>query len=260
MAALGRQGRGVGIRLHRGDRSRRRTARRVDSRYPYTDRGDWPAGRFGDFCDQLTVLAYLAGRTGSARLLTSVMVAPHRPPVLAAKMLSTIDVLSHGRLTPSASAPAGARRSSRRSERLLMASAARSPTSTSACSRSSGGAEDPGIPWRLRGLRRHRVPPASRAAAGSAGLGRGREQARPAPRRPARRRLASHRAQSELPLSTPASDTRRPSKIWRVSPRGRDGASTTSSALSSSCGGDRNPAIPCRRWGRTVRRPTATAA
>lgn len=73
--------------------------RGVDSRYPYTDEGDWPAGRFGDFCDQLTVLAYLAGRTGSARLLTSVMVAPHRPPVLAAKMLSTIDILSRGRLT-----------------------------------------------------------------------------------------------------------------------------------------------------------------
>ncbi len=73
--------------------------RNVDSTYPYTDEGDWPAGQVGDFHDQLTVLAYLAGRTGSARLLTSVMVAPHRAPVLTAKMLSTIDVLSGGRLT-----------------------------------------------------------------------------------------------------------------------------------------------------------------
>ena len=73
--------------------------RSVESKYPYTDQGDWPAARFGDFHDQLTVLAYLAGQTSTARLLTSVMVAPHRTPVLTAKMLSTIDVLSHGRLT-----------------------------------------------------------------------------------------------------------------------------------------------------------------
>ena len=44
-------------------------------------------------------MSYLAGQTSTARLLTSVMVLPHRPPVLAAKALASIDVLSGGRLT-----------------------------------------------------------------------------------------------------------------------------------------------------------------
>ena len=45
------------------------------------------------------MLAFLAGQTESIRLVTSLMIVPHRPPVLIAKILSTIDVLSNGRLT-----------------------------------------------------------------------------------------------------------------------------------------------------------------
>ena len=44
-------------------------------------------------------VAFVAAKTSKLRLVTSVMVVPHRPPVLTAKILATIDVLSEGRLT-----------------------------------------------------------------------------------------------------------------------------------------------------------------
>jgi probable F420-dependent oxidoreductase len=47
----------------------------------------------------LTLAAYLAAVTAQLRIVLAVLVVPHRPAVLAAKMLSTIDVLSGGRLT-----------------------------------------------------------------------------------------------------------------------------------------------------------------
>ena len=70
----------------------------IRSTYPYSESGEYGRGD-GDCLDQLTLLSFLAGVTASVRLLTSVMVLPHRSPVLAAKMLATIDVLSGGRLT-----------------------------------------------------------------------------------------------------------------------------------------------------------------
>jgi probable F420-dependent oxidoreductase len=78
--------------------------RRVSSTYPYSDDGAWPAGKAAEFMEPLSVLAFLAGQTERIRLLTSVMVLPHRPPVLTAKMLATIDVLSNGRVTVGAGA------------------------------------------------------------------------------------------------------------------------------------------------------------
>ncbi len=49
--------------------------------------------------EQLTAMAWLAAVTEDVRLLTSVMVVPHRNPVHTAKTLATIDVLSEGRVT-----------------------------------------------------------------------------------------------------------------------------------------------------------------
>jgi len=72
--------------------------RAIASRYPYSESGDWAAAAAGECLEQLSTLSFLAGRTERVRLLTSVMVVPQRQPVLAAKMLATIDVLSGGRL------------------------------------------------------------------------------------------------------------------------------------------------------------------
>jgi probable F420-dependent oxidoreductase len=69
----------------------------IRSRYPYTLDGAFP-GR-GDALDQLSLMAFIAGKTTRLRLVSSVMILPHRNPVVTAKMLATIDVLSSGRLT-----------------------------------------------------------------------------------------------------------------------------------------------------------------
>ena len=72
--------------------------RSIESRYPYNETGEFAGGPTGECLEQLTMLSFLAGVTSSARLLTSVMVLPHRSPVLAAKMIATADVLSGGRV------------------------------------------------------------------------------------------------------------------------------------------------------------------
>jgi probable F420-dependent oxidoreductase len=66
--------------------------------YPYSESGEF----FGEGPErrheQLIATAFIAAKTRRIRLVLAVMVVPHRPAVLAAKMLSTIDVLSGGRL------------------------------------------------------------------------------------------------------------------------------------------------------------------
>ena len=73
----------------------------INSTYPYSLTGDiLAAGQSGDgeWPEQITTLAYLAGVTERIRLVTSVMIIPYRNPILTAKMLSTLDMLSKGRL------------------------------------------------------------------------------------------------------------------------------------------------------------------
>ena len=72
--------------------------RNISSRYPYSETGEFAGGASGECLEQLSTLSFLAGQTSTIRLLTTVMVLPHRSPVLTAKMLASIDVLSQGRL------------------------------------------------------------------------------------------------------------------------------------------------------------------
>ena len=71
---------------------------RIESRYPYSPAGQFPLGPDVPFLEPLTTLALVAGVTERVRLGTSILVLPHRNPVLAAKMAANIDHLSEGRL------------------------------------------------------------------------------------------------------------------------------------------------------------------
>jgi probable F420-dependent oxidoreductase len=73
--------------------------RNLESKYPYTDTGEFPAGTQAAWLEQLATTAYIAALTKKLRFVLSVMVVPYRPAVLTAKLLSTIDFLSKGRLT-----------------------------------------------------------------------------------------------------------------------------------------------------------------
>jgi len=67
--------------------------------YPYSESGAFYSTDSAYRHEMLTLAAWLAAVTTRLRLVLAVLVVPHRPAVLAAKQLSTIDALSGGRLT-----------------------------------------------------------------------------------------------------------------------------------------------------------------
>jgi len=72
--------------------------RNLDSKYPYSETGEFPGSRSGESMEMMTLMAFVAAVTSKAGIVSSVMVLPHRRPLVAAKQLATIDVLSEGRL------------------------------------------------------------------------------------------------------------------------------------------------------------------
>ena len=70
----------------------------ISSVYPYTEGGEFPGSGSGESMEQITLLSYIAGQTSKIRLVTSVLIVPHRNPHIAAKSLATLDLLSEGRL------------------------------------------------------------------------------------------------------------------------------------------------------------------
>lgn len=68
-----------------------------ESDYPYTLDRKHPGG--GDALEAFSIMGVVAGATEKLRLVTSVLVLPYRNPVLTAKMVASLDVLSGGRVT-----------------------------------------------------------------------------------------------------------------------------------------------------------------
>src|SRR5256712_8155608 len=68
------------------------------SRYPYSSSGRMPGDERASIPDPLVWLTYVAAVTHRIRLATGVLILPERNPVLLAKELATLDVLSGGRV------------------------------------------------------------------------------------------------------------------------------------------------------------------
>jgi probable F420-dependent oxidoreductase len=73
--------------------------RGYQSAYPYAADGRIPGGE-GDFPipDPLIWMAYVAARTTRIRLATGILILPQRNPVITAKEVATLDVMSGGRV------------------------------------------------------------------------------------------------------------------------------------------------------------------
>ncbi len=69
-----------------------------ESEYPYSDDGKMPGGDDVAITDPLIWMAWVASITTRVRLATGILILPQRNPVILAKELATLDVLSGGRV------------------------------------------------------------------------------------------------------------------------------------------------------------------
>lgn len=70
----------------------------IRARYPYNESGVAGFAYRQDIYDPLAMMAAIAARTSRIRIGTSVLIIPYRNPVILARMLATLDQLSHGRI------------------------------------------------------------------------------------------------------------------------------------------------------------------
>ncbi len=70
----------------------------LSSHYPYHPEGKFPLDLKDNFLEPLAVLSFAAACTRTIRLGTGVLIVPYRHPLLTAKMVATLDVLSRGRV------------------------------------------------------------------------------------------------------------------------------------------------------------------
>ncbi len=69
-----------------------------ESEYPYSPTGKMPAAPSTPIPDPLIWLAYLASATTTLRLATGILILPQRNPLVLAKEVATLDMLSGGRV------------------------------------------------------------------------------------------------------------------------------------------------------------------
>jgi len=69
------------------------------SEYPYSDSGRMPGTEDVDIPDPLVWLSYVAAETNTIRLATGILILAERNPVVTAKEVATLDVMSKGRVT-----------------------------------------------------------------------------------------------------------------------------------------------------------------
>ncbi|MEM7403928.1 MAG: TIGR03619 family F420-dependent LLM class oxidoreductase [Pseudomonadota bacterium] len=72
--------------------------REIQSRYPYSPSGAFPVDPDQQLLEPLATMGVLVGATRRVRIGTAVLVMPYRHPLLLAKMLTTLDQLSGGRI------------------------------------------------------------------------------------------------------------------------------------------------------------------
>ncbi|MGH7320744.1 MAG: LLM class flavin-dependent oxidoreductase, partial [Candidatus Rokuibacteriota bacterium] len=66
--------------------------------YPYSPSGEFPGGAQQDFLEPVTLVGWLLAATTRIRIGTSVLVVPYRNPVVTAKQIAMLDILSGGRV------------------------------------------------------------------------------------------------------------------------------------------------------------------
>jgi probable F420-dependent oxidoreductase len=69
----------------------------IESKYPYTEDGSFPAGVDMPWLDPLGTLFFVAACTERLRLGTTVLILGYRWPILTAKAWASLDVVSEGR-------------------------------------------------------------------------------------------------------------------------------------------------------------------
>lgn len=69
-----------------------------ETSYPYARSGRMPEGEDAPMPESLTWLAFVAAATSTIKLATGVLVVPQRNPLVLAKTVATLDVLSGGRV------------------------------------------------------------------------------------------------------------------------------------------------------------------